>query len=238
MMVEGRAMRTFLLAAAIASGLASPALGETRHFGITGFTKVRVDGPYVVKLRTGIAPFASATGPAAALDRLSIAVRGDTLIVAPDASGWGGYPGKDPGRVTVELGTHEMSAAWVNGAGALDIDKVQGLSFTLSVQGSGSGTIDQVAVDQFSVGVMGTANASLAGRAAKLTAIVRGISSVDARQLAAKDATLAAEGAATIKASVSNSAKINASGPAMVTLSGGAACNVTASGAASVSGCR
>ena len=47
-------MRTFLLAAAIALGLASPAFGETRHFGITGFTKVRVDGPYEVKLRTGI----------------------------------------------------------------------------------------------------------------------------------------------------------------------------------------
>lgn len=231
-------MRTFPLAAVLALSLASPAVGETRHFGITGFTKVRVDGPFAVKLRTGVAPFASASGPPAALDRVSIEVRGDTLIVAPDASGWGGYPGKDPGRVTVELGTHELSAAWVNGPGMLDIDKVQGLSFGLSVQGSGSGTIEKVAVDQFNIGVSGTASAALAGKVAKLTAVVRGISSIDARLLASKDATLAAEGAATIKASVSDSAKISASGPATIALTGGATCNVTSSGAASVSGCR
>jgi hypothetical protein len=231
-------MRTFLLSTVLAFGLTSPAVGETRRFGITGFTKVRVDGPFTVKVHTGIAPYASASGTGAALDRVSIEVRGDTLIVAPDASGWGGYPGKDPGPVTVELGTHELSAAWVNGPGVLDIDRVQGLLFTLSVQGSGSSAIEKVAVDQFNVGVSGTASAALTGRAAKLTAVVRGISTVDARLLATKDATLAAEGAATIKASVSNSAKITASGPATVALTGSATCNVTATGAASVSGCR
>jgi hypothetical protein len=51
-------MRTFLLAASASLLLASPAAGATRNFGITSFTKIRVDGPYKVTVATGVAPFA------------------------------------------------------------------------------------------------------------------------------------------------------------------------------------
>src|SRR4051794_2681136 len=99
-------MRTFLIAASIIA-FAAPAGAATRNFGITGFTKIRVEGPFKVILATGIAPFARATGSGPALDRIEIDVRGDTLVVHPSASSWGGYPGADPGPVEVNLGTHE-----------------------------------------------------------------------------------------------------------------------------------
>src|SRR5436309_539865 len=79
-------MRTFLIAAFTASLLAGPAAGATRNFGIEGFTKVRIDGPYKVLLATGTAPFARAEGSSAALDRISIEVEGSTLAKA-DGSG-------------------------------------------------------------------------------------------------------------------------------------------------------
>lgn len=230
-------MRTFILAAAVCA-IAAPAHAATRNFGITGFDKIRVDGPYKVKLTTGVAPFATASGSASALDGVSIEVRGDTLIVHTNLDSWGGYPGKDVGPVEISLGTHELSAAWLNGSGSLSINHVKGLKFGLSVQGSGAADIAQAEVDQFNVSVLGTASARLAGDARMVTAVIRGISTLDASDLSIKDATLGADGAATIAADISGTVKVDANGPATVRLTGGPSCTLQVSGSANVTGCR
>ena len=61
--------------------VAAPAPAATRNFGVTGFDRIRVDGPYKVRLATGIAPFAKASGSMAALDRVAIEVQGRTLKI-------------------------------------------------------------------------------------------------------------------------------------------------------------
>lgn len=230
-------MRTFLTAALLLS-IAAPAGAASRNFGITSFDKVRIEGPYKVVLMTGVAPFARASGDASALDRLAIEVRGDTLVVHGNMSSWGGYPGKDSGPVQISIGTHDLRSAWLSGAGTLAINRIQGLSFDLSSQGSGSMTVGRVDVDQLNVSVIGTASTVLAGRAAKMTAVIRGISSLDASALAVKDATLGAEGAATIKANVSNSLAADGNGPVSVTVTGRPSCTLRLTGSASVSGCK
>jgi len=231
-------MRTLLFTAALGASIAAPAGAATRNFGITSFEKVRVDGPFKVTLVTGVAPFARATGSPTALDRVAIEVRGNTLVVHNSLDSSGGYPGQDAGPVEVSLGTHDLSAVWVNGSGTIAVDRVKGLSFDLSVQGSAGGEIGKVDIDQLNVSIVGTASALLAGRAASMTAVVRGISALDATGLATRDATIGADGAATISANVSNSVKIDASGPATVRLDGKPACTLHVRGSASVSGCR
>ena len=235
---EGAAMRTFFIATSLACALVTPATAATRSFGITSFEKVRVDGPFKVRLTTGVPPFARASGSPEAIDRVAIDVRGDTLVVHSNLDSWGGYPGRDTGPVEITLGTHDLSAAWLNGSGLLAIDKVKGLGFDLSVQGSGASEIRQVKVDQLKLNVIGTASARLAGQAGKVNAVVRGVSSLDAAGLATKDATIAADGGATVDANVSNSVTIDAAGAATVRLSGGPACTLRASGSADVTGCR
>lgn len=231
-------MRIILSAAAALAAIAVPAGAATRNFGITSFEKVRIDGPYKVTLATGVAPFARATGSPAALDRIAIEVRDNTLVVHTSLDSWGGYPGDQVGPVEISLGTHDLSAAWLNGSGSVAIDHVKGLTFDLSVQGSGAGAIGQVSVDQLNVSVVGTASARLAGQAAKMTAVIRGISSLDAAALSTKDATLGADGAATIAADVDNSVSVDASGPATIKLAGNPACTLRVSGSATVNGCR
>ena len=231
-------MRTSLLLAAMLAAAASPASAANRNFGISGFTKIRVDGPYKVTLVTGVAPFARASGSTPAMDRVAIDVRGDTLVVHSNVSSWSSIPGADSGPVEVSIGTHDLTNAWLNGAGSLNIDRVKGLTFGLSVQGSGSARIGDVRVDQLSVNVIGSANAALDGSTKKLTAIVRGISTIDAAQLTAADATIGAEGTATIDANVTNSATISASGNATIRLAGRPSCTVKANGSASITGCR
>lgn len=232
-------MRTFLLlAAAAGAALAGPASAATRNFGVTGFTKVRVDGPFIVRLATGVAPFATATGGTAAVDRVAVDFQGDTLVVHRDINTNSDFAGQDSEPVEISLGTHELSAAWLNGSGTLAIDKVKALTFNLSVQGSGVGTIGAAAVDQLNVSAIGAGSARLAGTAGRLTAIARGISSVDASALTVKDATLGIDGSGTMAAAVTNSVKVDANGPATVRLAGKPACTLKTNGAATVSGCR
>ena len=231
-------MRSFLTIAVAMFAIATPADAATRNFGVSGFDRIRVEGPFKVRLTTGIAPFATASGSATALDGVAIDVQGRTLVVRSSRASWGGYPGDSKGPVEISIGTHELTAAWLNGSGSLAIDKVKGLSFDLSVQGSGAASIGKVAVDKLKVAISGAAGATIAGVAPKVTAIVRGVSSLDASGLTAKDAIIGAQGPATVKATVTGTAKVDAMGAAAVGLAGNPACTVKAEGSATVSGCR
>jgi len=217
---------------------AQPAHAATRNFGVNGFDRIRVEGPYRVKLATGVAPFASASGSPTALDRITIEVQGRTLIIHVSKSSWGGYPGQDPGPVEIQAGTHELGQASLTGSGTLQIDKIKGLSFNLLVQGSGLASIDQADIDQLRVDIAGTGGAIIRGAAAKLDATLKGTSSLDASGLSIKDAAISADGAAMVKANVTNSATINGAGPATFVLTGNPACTSKVAGSASVSGCR
>jgi len=231
-------MRTFLFAISGLAALAAPAAAANRNFAVTSFTKVRIEGPYKVTLATGVPPFAKASGSAAALDRIAIENRGDTLVVHTDLNAWGGYPGQDPGPVEIAIGTHDLASADLTGAGSLAINRVRGLSFALGVQGSGTARIEDVAADRMQVNLAGTASAILKGRALKLTAELRGLSAVDATNLASHDTDITADGSATIDANVSGTATIDARGPATIRLAGRPTCTLKVTGSTSVSGCR
>jgi hypothetical protein len=205
---------------------------------VPGFDRIRVDGPYQVTLATGVPPYARAIGTAAAIDGVSVKVEGRTLVIRAGSGGWGGYAGESRGPVTIEVGTHDLSAAYINGPGALAIDRVKGLGFELSIQGAGSARIDRVDVDQMKVGMSGAGTTRLGGRAAKLTAMVRGTSAFEADGLAVTDAVIGVERPSIVRAQVSNSAKIDASGLASVTVTGNPACTVKARGSANVVGCE
>ncbi|HJP69502.1 MAG TPA: head GIN domain-containing protein [Sphingomicrobium sp.] len=231
-------MRTFLTGLLVLSALAAPAAAATRNFGVESFTKIRVEGPYKVTVTTGIAPFAKASGSATGLDRVEIDVRGDTLIIGTNPSAWGGYPGENPGPVEISVGTHDLNSAALTGAGSIIINRVTGLSFSLSLQGSGAAQIDNVAADQMEVNLAGTASAKLKGHTMRLTALVRGLSSLDAANLAAPDTHITADGSATIDANATDTARVDAWGPATIRLTGHPSCTLKATGSTSVSGCR
>jgi hypothetical protein len=217
---------------------ASPTAAATRSYTITSFTKIRVNGPYLVTLTTNNAPFARATGDAKGLDAVSMSVEGTTLIIRPDRSAWGGYPGQARQPVQIFVGTHELSSAWVYGAGSIVIDRVKGLRFDLAVEGSGSAEIAQAAVDRLGVTVSGTGSAKVSGNALRLDAEVRGSSLLDAAQLTSRDANLAADGPSQLKAFVTSTAKINAVGAADIQIAGKPACTSRIYGSASVAGCK
>jgi Putative auto-transporter adhesin, head GIN domain len=235
-MIDRLPILILLAAASLPAAAAAP--DTQRSFTVTTFDRIRVDGPYKVTLRTDVAPYARANGSAYAIDGLSLKVEGRTLVIRTGNSGWGGYGGESRGPVTIEVGTHELSAAYINGAGALDIDRVRGLGFELSISGSGLARIDQVDVDQMRVGIVGAGTSRLSGRVAKLNASVRGTSALEADGLQVTDAVIGAEGPSIVRAQVTNSARVEAYGLVSVTLTGDPACTVKARGSANVVGCR
>ena len=218
--------------------ITAPAAAATRTFTVTSFDRVRVDGPYAVRLSTGRSPFAQASGSAAALDSISVQVEGRTLTIRRNPSAWGGYPGSSPEPVQISIGTHDLSSAYLNGAGTLAIDKVKGLTFDLFVQGSGRAEIRDVQADRLSILLAGTATSVVAGKALKLTGTVRGASSLDSTLLTVKDAVLSADGPAQLNASVSDTARVDASGTAQIQISGRPACTAKVLGSSTISGCR
>ena len=231
-------MRIIVPLIALLACVPAPADSATRNFGVSGFDRVRVDGPFKVHLTTGVAPFAVATGSAAGLDTLALEVQGRTLVVRNARASGGGYPGEAKGPVEISIGTHELTAAFLNGSGSLAIDKATGLGFELSVQGSGSASIGSATVDQLKISISGSAGVTIAGRAPSLSARLQGVSSLDASSLTVKDATISAQGPATVKAIITGSAKIDVEGAAAVNLAGAPACTVKALGSATVTGCR
>ena len=226
-----------ILALCVAALSASSATAAERTLSVTTFDKVRIDGPYSVRLTTGVSPFARVSGSTAAIDAVSVDQQGRTLIVRGNPSSWGGNPGQSRGPVEIAVGTQDLAAAYVNGAGSLQVNRIKGLSFDLSVQGSGSAAIADAKVDHMKVSISGVGTVSIAGTAPKLTALVRGTSSLDAAGLAVKDATIGAEGPAQVRVTASNSAKVDARGVASVEVAGGGACTVKAQGSAVITGC-
>ena len=216
---------------------APPANAATRNFGVSGFDRIRVEGPFKVRVTTGIPPMARSSGTAQSLDALSVETQGRTLVIKT-GSRWGGYPGASAGPVEIEIGTHELSSATIAGSGSLAISQVKGLTFDLALHGSGVASIASADVDQFKLSQSGSGLVSLAGSALRLTAVVRGVSSLDGRALNVKDATIGAEGPATVRLSVSETAKVEARGAATVELAGTPVCNSKTEGSATVSGCR
>ena len=232
-------MQRFALTAVALIILGTPAGAAERKFGISGFDRIRVDGNFRVTVKTGVAPFARASGDIRALDAVAIRVDGRTLIIRPAQSrDWGGYPGEARGPVAITIGTHELSAVQLNGSGALAIDRVEGLKFDAVAVGAGALSIDEVAVDQLTVALAGSATGRLGGKAGALKALVRGSATLDSEGLATRDLTLGADGPATVRLTASETAKVTASGVAAVALGGSPACTLTVSGSAEVSGCR
>lgn len=226
-----------LALAAVASIPAPAQSAATRNFGITGFDRIRVDGPYDVQLTTGIAPFARAKGAtSSSLDNVSIRVEGRTLIIRKSAS-----LSDNDGRgtpVQIELGTHELSAAWINGAGSIRINKVKGAMFDLSVVGAGAAMVGTIETDQVKLTVAGSGTARVAGKTNKVNAVVRGSSTLDAESITAKEADIGAEGPSLVRMTVTETAKINAVGLSSINLQGKPSCTIKTEGSASVSGCR
>src|SRR4051794_34857290 len=110
-------MRWLVLTLLLLTAASAP---QSKRYLVSGFERVRVDGPYQVDIVRG--PFsASAEGDPKALDQLDVHVDGTTLVVGAGTRGWELRAGEAVASPRIMLSTPMLSAVTVNGGGTVRI---------------------------------------------------------------------------------------------------------------------
>lgn len=206
--------------------VAAPASAAERRYSVTDFDRIEVDGPYVVRLITGRASTAVATGPQGGIDRLTVEVSGQTLRIRRNRGAWAGNARGQQGQVEIAVTTRTLRGARLIGPARLTVDRLTGLRGDLNVEGSGELIAGGVATDNLTLRLVGSGRLEVSGRTGRLNALFEGSGNADASRLLAQDAVVATTSFGTIALSAVRSARITANGRGEVTVAGRPACTV------------
>lgn len=208
---------------------AAPAFAAERSFSVGSFDRVRVDGPFEVRVTTGSSPTARASGSGALLERVDVDLNGTTLIVRMGNGGWGETPGKAGGSAPViTLSTPRLIAATVSAGARVAITKMASQRIDVGVTGAGVLTIARADADQLNATLVGTGQITLGGRASRARLLTNGPGTIDASALSVNDLIVRLEGAGETKAAARYTAQVTSNGLGKVTVSGTAKCTVKA----------
>jgi hypothetical protein len=222
----GRMIRHLIAASLLF--LPASADAADRTYAIGSFDRIRIDGPFDVRLDTGKAPSARADADPRTLDRLAIRVEGGTLIIRMGNDGWGETPttaGKAP---VITLSTPTLRSVNVNAGARLTVGGMAGQRIDLAINGSGVLTVNGIAADQLNATVIGSGSVTLSGRAAKTRLMTNGPGSIDAGALDVSDLIVRLDGTGETRAAARYTAAVTTTGLGRVTVSGEPACVIKA----------
>lgn len=217
------------IAAALALG-AAPAHADERRYMLTGFERIRVEGPFAVEVTTGPGAAARAEGDARSLDNVSVQVTGTTLVVSPGTGGWGGYPGAQATVPTVRVTVPMLRAASVSGGGTLRVTRMRAQRVELFLTGSGAIAVGEVDADQLAANLAGTGGITLAGRAHVARVQTNGAGTIDAGALRAGTLTVTGQSAGDASFTAETAATVTALGSGTIRIAGPAPCTVRGAG--------
>lgn len=206
--------------------LALPASAADRTYTVTGFDRVRVEGPFDVRLTVGnTGASAKASGEPDVLANLDIDVQGTTLIVRKGTSGWG-ERGKTNGPAPViTLATSTLRLATVIGGGKLAIDgRLRSQRIDLQVNGTGSIDARGIDSDELVVALSGAGNVALAGKSGRARMLTNGSGTILATPLTVSDLVVRLDGPGETQASARFTADLTSTGLGRIVVAGGAKC--------------
>ncbi len=218
-------MRYLLLALLLVPAASSAA---TRTVSVGSFERIRIDGPFEVRVETGRSPGATISGDGRATEDVDVRITGSTLIVGKGLNGWGEQAGQAKGRVLVTLTTPALVGATVIGGGRVTITGMKAMRVDVSVSGAGSLSLAKADTDQLNATVIGTGQMTLGGRAARARLATSGPGVIDASTLDVGDLIVTVDGVGETKAKSRGSAQVTNAGLGSVTVTGPAKCVVKA----------
>lgn len=205
--------------------LAAAAPAEERSYMLTGFDRLRVEGPFDVEVVTG-SPRAAATGQRLALDQLSIRVDAGTLVVNNGVAGIG----RADGRPRIQIRAPLLRAVTITGGARVRIDDLRADQADLVVNAASSLSVDTLRVTDLRAALTGTGTMMLTGIATRLRVRNLGTGSFDAPGLTAGDADLLTQGDGGIRVHVRYTARATALGKGAILISGEPRCAVKGPG--------
>ena len=210
-----------------------PGSSVSRNYQLAAFDKIEVAGPYEVKVTTGGAPGASATGGDKLLDETEVIVEGNVLKIRPRKKNGIRWNWGKRGKAEFTVTTAMLHGSEIAGSGGVSVDKVDG-DFKGGIAGSGDLTLAAVNGGAVEFGVAGSGKITAAGKAQSTKVEIAGSGDVDTSGLAAKTADVSIAGSGNVKANASDSAKVGIAGSGDVTVTGGAKCEVSKAGSGNV----
>ena len=210
-----------------------PGSSVTRNYQLGAFDKIEVAGPYAVKVTTGGAPGASATGGDKLLDETEVIVEGNVLKIRPKKKNGFRWSWGKRGKAEFTVTTAMLHGAEIAGSGGVSVDKVDG-DFKGEVAGSGNLSLAAVNGGAVELEIAGSGKITAAGTAQSTKVEIAGSGDVDASGLAAKNADVSIAGSGNVQANASDSAKVDIAGSGNVTVTGGAKCDVSKAGSGNV----
>lgn len=238
-------MRTAMGIGLVAASLATSACGHrsqdagpnvSRNYQVAGFDQVEVAGPYDVQVRTGPNVSVSASGPEKLLERTTVEVKGNKLVIRPEQHGWFHFGWSSHGNATFTVTVPALSGATIAGSGDIKVDQVKGSSFEGTVAGSGGIDVAALDVQQLKLSIAGSGGATArSGKAQNAKLDIAGSGDIDARGIAAQTANVSIAGSGNIRANASGTADVSIVGSGDVEVTGGAKCSVSKQGSGNVS---
>ncbi|WP_337847761.1 head GIN domain-containing protein [Sphingomonas sp.] len=231
-------MRLLALPALFLTSAAAPVpqAAESNTVMLTGFERLRVDGPILVRVIDGQPPRAVVTGDRRALDRVSVRNMGGQLVIGPRNQTFEGWSAAS-GAVTVTVGARGLRGININGGGSVDVDRIGGQRVDLGVNGAGSLNIARLDADQLAVTLTGTGAVRVRGgmtRTARFGSY--GAGSIDATGMTVNDLIVQAQSAGDSRFTARYTAQIATLGTGSVRVTGNAACTISGPGPASCTG--
>jgi len=208
--------------------VAAPATAASRTYSVGSFERLRVEGPFEVRVVTGQSPGARAEGDARLIERLDIAVSGTTLTVRLGGQGWGETPAASGPPPVITLMTPRLTSATIESGARVVIGRMVAQKIVLSVTGAGSLALTTADADQLDATLIGTGTLSVGGRAQRARLTTSGPGAIDARLLTVNDLIVRLEGEGETRASARYTAQVTSTGLGKVTVTGGAKCQIKA----------
>lgn len=204
--------------------LAAPAAAADRTVGTGSFERLRVEGPFEVRVTPG-SPAARLSGDRDAIDAVSVRVEGGTMIVRAGANVWGERrTGAVTDPVVVTLSTPALVSAASNGGAVIALAGMRGDRIDLGVTGSGAVTLDAATAADLNATVIGTGTITIAGRTTRARLLANGPGTIDAARLDAGDATVRLEGVGAIRVRARYTAQVSNAGLGTIDITGPAKC--------------
>ncbi|MCE4553746.1 head GIN domain-containing protein [Pelomonas cellulosilytica] len=165
---------------------------------LAAFTKLRLDGPFDVKLAQAGTDQATIVADDNVEPLVETVVEGDTLVVRLK---------RDAGFTTrftptVRLDARGLQAVALHGSGDLAMDRFRADSLALNVVGSGDVQLGLVELKELNVSISGSGDVRLAGRADQQTWKVSGSGDVDAGSLTGRSARVELSGSGDVSLGV------------------------------------
>lgn len=204
---------------------ACPAAAATRPFPVPGFSKLRVEGPYTVRVHTGTKPSVVARGPQAQIDKLTVESRGDMLVISTEKSwnwrnmGWGKSE-----TVSIDIGVPMLDAATLAGSGEMNVDMIRGSDFMAALTGSGNLSIARLETSRLKAVVAGSGELNINGRTGRAETSVQGSGDLRAGALTVGLLNASVTGSGDIAVGPTKVARANVVGSGNIMIAGRPSC--------------